>query len=117
MFFKVRTLFLEWLPYILLMNRPGKQFKKPKKQSTHTPSDDSYSSNQQKNSNSSTNRGDDPLKHLINYGQTTGPALYQRIVNGSNKLDPVQQPLLYKSAFTPVQNNKPQVNEGNFFKK
>ena len=23
--------FLEWLPWILLMNRPGKQFKKPKK--------------------------------------------------------------------------------------
>lgn len=99
------------------MNRPGKQFKKPKKQSTHTRSGDSYLSNQQKNSNSSTNRLNDPLKQLINYGQTPGLALYQHIVNGSNKLDPVQQPLLYKSAFTPVQNNKPQVNGGNFFKK
>ncbi|KAL3093172.1 hypothetical protein niasHT_022622 [Heterodera trifolii] len=27
----VRTIFLEWLPWLLLMNRPGKQFKKPKR--------------------------------------------------------------------------------------
>ncbi|KAF7639105.1 hypothetical protein Mgra_00001338 [Meloidogyne graminicola] len=27
----VRTIFLEWLPWILLMNRPGKQFRKPKR--------------------------------------------------------------------------------------
>ena len=27
----VRTIFLEWLPWLLLMNRPGKQFRKPKR--------------------------------------------------------------------------------------
>ncbi|KAI1719732.1 neurotransmitter-gated ion-channel ligand binding domain-containing protein [Ditylenchus destructor] len=39
----VRTAFLEWLPWLLLMNRPGKQFKKPKKHSRTTRSGDSIS--------------------------------------------------------------------------
>ncbi|KAI1701016.1 neurotransmitter-gated ion-channel ligand binding domain-containing protein [Ditylenchus destructor] len=42
----VRTAFLEWLPWLLLMNRPGKQFKKPKKQSVTNRSGDSVSQQQ-----------------------------------------------------------------------
>jgi hypothetical protein len=33
----VRTIFLEWLPWLLLMNRPGKQFKKPKRKRRRRP--------------------------------------------------------------------------------
>ncbi|KAI6171111.1 Neuronal acetylcholine receptor subunit eat-2 [Aphelenchoides bicaudatus] len=34
----MRTLFLEWLPWLMLMNRPGTKFKRPKRRAAHSAS-------------------------------------------------------------------------------
>lgn len=111
---------LEWLPWLLLMNRPGKKFKKPKKPSIITKSDDLYLSRkeQQKDRCSITSSflvsNCCIKKQLANYDAVPAPTsleIHQRVIGRLKKPYSInykqsQQALidLSSSAFKPINN-------------